>query len=125
MREATKIVRFGSVVPISGSDFVREVSQAGPDVWVVVLLFKDGYAECGVLMKCLEELAVKYPGTKFVKIVSTDCIPNYPDHNLPTLLVYNNGAVKANYAGLRSFGRRCTPEGNFSCLASGLLFLSA
>lgn len=111
MREATKIVRFGSVVPISGSDFVREVSQAGPDVWVVVLLFKDGYAECGVLMKCLEELAVKYPGTKFVKIVSTDCIPNYPDHNLPTLLVYNNGAVKANYAGSRSFGRRCTPEG--------------
>jgi hypothetical protein len=76
-------------------------------------------------MKCLEELAVKYPGTKFVKIVSTDCIPNYPDHNLPTLLVYNNGAVKANYAGLRSFGRRCTPEGNFSCLASDLLFLSA
>ncbi|CAK7328270.1 unnamed protein product [Dovyalis caffra] len=111
MREATKIVRFGSVVPISGSDFVREVSQAGPDVWVVVLLYKDGYAECGVLMKCLEELAVKYPGTKFVKIVSTDCIPNYPDHNLPTLLVYNNGAVKANYVGLRSFGRRCTPEG--------------
>lgn len=111
MREATKTVRFGSVVPISGSDFVREVSQAGPDVWVVVLLYKDGYAECGVLMKCLEELAVKYPGTKFVKIVSTDCIPNYPDHNLPTLLVYNNGAVKANYAGLRSFGRRCTPEG--------------
>ncbi|XP_061959843.1 uncharacterized protein LOC133680846 [Populus nigra] len=111
MREATKIVRFGSVVPISGSDFVREVSQAGPDVWVVVLLYKDGYAECGVLMKCLEELAVKYPGTKFVKIVSTDCIPNYPDHHLPTLLVYNNGAVKANYAGLRSFGRRCTPEG--------------
>ncbi|KAJ6302182.1 hypothetical protein OIU77_016301 [Salix suchowensis] len=84
MREATMIVRFGSVVPISGSDFVREVSQAGPDVWV---------------------------GQKFVKIVSTDCIPNYPDHNLPTLLVYNNGAVKANYVGLRSFGRRCTPEG--------------
>ncbi|KAJ6751478.1 hypothetical protein OIU85_001958 [Salix viminalis] len=111
MREATMIVRFGSVVPISGSDFVREVSQAGPDVWVVVILYKDGYAECGVLMKCLEELAVKYPGTKFVKIVSTDCIPNYPDQNLPTLLVYNNGAVKANYVGLRSFGRRCTPEG--------------
>ncbi|CAA2954011.1 phosducin 3 [Olea europaea subsp. europaea] len=34
-------VRF--VVPISGSDFVREVSQASPDVWVVVMLYKDGY----------------------------------------------------------------------------------
>lgn len=62
-------------------------------------------------MQCLEELARKYPATKFVKIISTDCIPNYPDRNLPTLLVYKNGAVKANYVGLHSFGRRCTPEG--------------
>ncbi|KAL9454329.1 hypothetical protein AB3S75_009837 [Citrus x aurantiifolia] len=111
MREAAKISRFGSVMPISGSDFVREVSQAPPDVWVVVILYKDGFAECGLLMQCLEELARKYPATKFVKIISTDCIPNYPDRNLPTVLVYNNGAVKANYVGLRSFGRRCTPEG--------------
>ncbi|XP_052197550.1 uncharacterized protein LOC127804670 [Diospyros lotus] len=111
MREAAKVRRYGSVIPISGSDFVREVSQAPPDVWVVVILFKDGYPECGILLQCLEELATRYPATKFVKIISTDCIPNYPDRNLPTLLVYNNGAVKANYVGLHSFGRRCTPEG--------------
>ncbi|XP_047180673.1 phosducin-like protein 3 [Vigna umbellata] len=67
--------------------------------------------ECGLLMQSIEELARKYPATKFVKIISTDCIPNYPDRNVPTLLVYNNGAVKGNYVGLHSFGRRCTPEG--------------
>lgn len=111
IREASKVAKFGSVIPISGSDFVREVSQASPDVWVVVILYKDGYAECGVLMACLEELATKYPATKFVKIISTDCIPNYPDRNLPTLLVYNSSAVKANYVGMHNFGRRCTPEG--------------
>ncbi|XP_065877687.1 uncharacterized protein [Euphorbia lathyris] len=111
MRVTAKVSRFGTVVPISGSDFVREVSQAPPDVWVVVILYKDGYQQCGVLLKCLEELATRYPATKFVKIISTDCIPNYPDCNLPTLLVYNNGAVKANYVGLHNFGRRCTPEG--------------
>uniref|UniRef100_A0A5B7C1D1 Putative phosducin-like protein 3 n=1 Tax=Davidia involucrata TaxID=16924 RepID=A0A5B7C1D1_DAVIN len=111
MREEAKVTRFGSVIPISGSDFVREVSQAPPDVWVVVILYKDGYPECGLLLRCLEELATRYPATKFVKIISTDCIPNYPDRNLPTLLVYNNGAVKANYVGLHSFGRRLTPEG--------------
>ncbi|KAF7140313.1 hypothetical protein RHSIM_Rhsim06G0126200 [Rhododendron simsii] len=111
MREVAKVRRYGSVIPISGSDFVREVSQAPEDVWVVVILYKDGYPECGLLLQCLEDLATKYPGTKFVKIISTDCIPNYPDRNLPTLLVYNNGAVKGNYAGLHSFGRRCTPEG--------------
>ncbi|CAN1321730.1 Viral IAP-associated factor homolog [Linum perenne] len=110
MKEAAKVAKFGSVVPISGSDFVREVSQAPPEVWVVVLLYKDGYQECGVLLGCLEELAKRYPATKFVKIISTDCIPNYPDRNLPTLLVYNSTAVKANYVGMRSFGRRCTPE---------------
>lgn len=43
MREAAKVIKYGSVMPISGSDFVREVSQAPPDVWVVVILFKDGY----------------------------------------------------------------------------------
>ncbi|KAH7845257.1 hypothetical protein Vadar_000107 [Vaccinium darrowii] len=111
MREVAKVQRYGSVIPISGSDFVREVSQAPEDVWVVVVLYKDGYPECGLLLQSLEELATKYPGTKFVKIISTDCIPNYPDCNLPTLLVYNNGAVKGNYVGLHSFGRRCTPEG--------------
>lgn len=111
MRNAAKISRFGSVIPISGSDFVREVSQAPADVWVVVILFKEGIPECGLLLRCLEELATKYPATKFVKIISTDCIPNYPDCNLPTLLVYNNGAVKANYVGLHNFGRRCTLEG--------------
>ncbi|CAL5363872.1 unnamed protein product [Camellia sinensis] len=70
--------------------------------------FLQEYRECGLLLQCLEQLATKYPATKFVKIISTDCIPNYPDCNLPTLLVYNNGAAKANYIGFHNFGRRCT-----------------
>ncbi|XP_077229645.1 thioredoxin superfamily protein [Tasmannia lanceolata] len=111
MRETARVPRFGSVVPITGADFVREVSQAPPEIWVVVFLYKEGIPECGVLSQCLEELATRYPGTKFVKIISTDCIPNYPDRNLPTLLVYNNSAVKGTYVGLHHFGsRRCTPE---------------
>lgn len=76
------------------------------------------YSGCQILLQCLEELATKYPATKFVKIISTDCIPNYPDRNLPTVLVYKNGALKSNYVGLHNFGRRCTPEGMFSlCLS--------
>ncbi|KAE8717102.1 SYP121 protein [Hibiscus syriacus] len=85
MREAAKVLKYGSVIQISGSDFVREVSQAPQDVWVVVLLYKEGFPEFGLLLRCLKELAVKYPATKFVEIISTDCIPNYPDRNLPTL----------------------------------------
>ncbi|RYR38881.1 hypothetical protein Ahy_A09g044166 [Arachis hypogaea] len=42
-KEAAKVLRFGSVVPISPSDFVQEVSQAPSDIWVVVIFYKDGY----------------------------------------------------------------------------------
>ncbi|MFS7995730.1 hypothetical protein Hanom_Chr12g01121381 [Helianthus anomalus] len=31
------------------------MSQASSDVWVVVVLYKDGYPECGVLMQCVKE----------------------------------------------------------------------
>ncbi|CAH9067817.1 unnamed protein product [Cuscuta europaea] len=110
IREAAKAAKFGSVIPISGSDFVREVSQAHQDIWVVVMLYKDGYPECRMFLQCLEDLAKRYPATKFVKIISTECIPNYPDRTLPTILVYKNTVVKATYVGTHSFGRRCTPE---------------
>lgn len=42
MKRVVKIAKFGSIIPISGSDFVREVSQAPSDVWVIVVLYKDG-----------------------------------------------------------------------------------
>lgn len=42
LTNVSRRARFGSVQPISGSDFVREVSQAPSDVWVIVHLYKDG-----------------------------------------------------------------------------------
>lgn len=111
LKELESKPRFGSVLHIVGADFIREVTNAPPDVWVVVHLFKNGIPESELLGQCIEELAKKYPGTKFVKIVSTDCIPKYPDRNLPTVLVYNQTNVKATLVGLHQFGgRRCTPE---------------
>ncbi|KAE8656335.1 54S ribosomal protein L23 [Hibiscus syriacus] len=45
MRKAAKVSKYGSVMQISGSDFVREVSQAPQNVWVVVLLYKEGFVD--------------------------------------------------------------------------------
>lgn len=91
------------------------------NLWLFI--FDHRIADCGVLLQCLEELATKYPATKFVKIVSTDCIPNYPDRNVPTVLVYNNSAVKATHLGLLPFGyRKCTPECKFVCVHLNLFF---
>lgn len=56
-------------------------------------------------------MARKYHSTRFVKIISTSCIPNYPDQNLPTLLLYHNRAVVKHLVGLAQFGgQRATPE---------------
>jgi hypothetical protein len=52
----------------------------------------------------LERLAGIYKATKFVKIVADMCIPNYPDRNVPTLLIYGQGDLKQQIVGLSRFG---------------------
>ena len=44
-----------------------------------------------LMNKHMDTLAVKFPNVKFVKIVASRCIENYPDRNVPTIFVYRNG----------------------------------
>merc|ERR1712226_1228087 len=55
--------RFGSVIEISGQDWVEAINKA----------------------------------------VATTCIPNYPEHNLPTIFIYQNGEMKEKLIGRDSF----------------------
>jgi hypothetical protein len=42
------------------------------------------------------------------------CIPNYPDKNIPTLLIYRNGEITGNVvAGLGLNGMKTTVQGEF------------
>ncbi len=41
-----------------------------------------------------QEAAPNNPRIKFVQIVATRCLQDYPDTNLPTLILYRNGAVQ-------------------------------
>lgn len=55
-------------------------------------------------------LAAKFPATKFIKSISTTCIPNYPDKNLPTIFIYYEGDLKKQYVGpfeLRGMSLTC------------------
>ncbi|KAJ2812443.1 phosducin, partial [Coemansia furcata] len=79
--------KFGELMYISEPDYKREVTEASRDSWIVVHLFRDGIPKCSLMNKFLGELAQQYRATKFVKIISGECIHNYPDANLPTLLV--------------------------------------
>ncbi len=101
---------FGTIEEISRVDFVREVTEASKTHPVLVHLYQTRYkgllnyhsllsffSNYGsqLLGKWLQqEAAPNNPRIKFVQIVSTRCIQDYPETNLPTLILYRNGAVQ-------------------------------
>ncbi|CAM9526988.1 unnamed protein product [Lampetra fluviatilis] len=96
--------KFGDVLEISGQDYVHEVTKADPDIFVVLHLYKQGIPLCALINQHLTALARKFPDTKFLKSISTTCIPNYPDKNLPTIFVYKDGDIRAQFIGPLVFG---------------------
>ena len=111
LKSSTACPSFGSLREIQRSEWLAEVTNAGPDVWVVVYLFKDHVSDCKCMTQCLQELAKKHKHTKFVQIVSTEAIAGYPDRNLPTLLLYHDTKCVQNLPGLAIFGgQRASPE---------------
>ncbi|XP_037074671.1 viral IAP-associated factor homolog [Pollicipes pollicipes] len=104
MRAAARAAKYGEVREISAEDYVTEVNRAGDGIWVVLHLYKQGIPLCTLINQHLTALAGKFPATKFLKSISTTCIPNYPDKNLPTLFVYHEGAMKGQLIGPMTFG---------------------
>jgi len=96
--------KFGDVREISAIDYVEQVNKAGEGIWVVLHLFKSGIPLCDLINSHIEQLAHKFPATKFLKSVATTCIPNYPDKNLPTVFIYYEGEMKGQFAGPLAFG---------------------
>ncbi|XP_061923386.1 phosducin-like protein 3 [Entelurus aequoreus] len=95
---------FGEVTEISGQDYINEVNKAGEGIWVVLHLYKQGIPLCSLINQHLSALAHKFPQTKFLKSISTTCIANYPDRNLPTVFVYLDNQIKAQFIGPLVFG---------------------
>ncbi|KAF9093447.1 Phosducin-like protein 3 [Mortierella sp. GBA35] len=96
--------KFGEIQHIYKTDFIREVSEASKDVWVVAYLYKEYLPICKLMGAHLATVAARNKATKFVKIIGDQCIPNYPDRNLPTLLIYGDGDVKAQLVGAAQLG---------------------
>ena len=73
------------------------MNKAGEGVHVVLHLYKQGVPLCALINQYLTALAAKFPAVKFLKAISTTCIPKYPDHNdhnPPTIFHYFEGDMK-------------------------------
>ncbi|XP_059845207.1 phosducin-like protein 2 isoform X2 [Hypanus sabinus] len=92
--------RFGELAELQGDEYVKQVTYAGEDVWVILHLYRPGIPMCILFNHHLGQLAKKYPEAKFMKAIANICIPNYPDKYLPTIFVYFEGAMKARFIGV-------------------------
>jgi len=96
--------RFGDVREITASDYVMQVNRAGEGIWVALLLYRQGHPMSSQMQDIFNQLAQKFPEVKFLKSISTLCIQNFPDENLPAVFIYQNGQLIKQLIGPVVFG---------------------
>jgi len=91
--------RFGSVMEISKPEWVKEVNEAGEGVFVFLHVYSRGTVLCNLINFLMSQLCQKFLHVKFVKAEACLTIPNYPDTNVPTIFIYQNGDMKHQFIG--------------------------
>lgn len=86
----------GSVGQLIPSPHASSARQLIPHTWLDQV--------CRRLQQIIAILACKHKATKFVQSVGSNCIPNYPDRNLPTVFIYHEGELVTQFVGPRIFG---------------------
>ena len=106
--------RFGDVNEITKDEWVKQVTEASRNSWVLVHLYQDSVIECRLLEEALQVLAAKFKYIKFLKIRSTQAVENWPERNLPTLFGYHENDLKVQLITLKEvYGKAMKPIGNF------------
>lgn len=135
LKQQARLAKFGSVLPLERPDYVREVTEASNKCWVVLHMHQEQYvlppAPCRrlpglcvdapllvapvlvasvegsvALARIMAELAPRHPATKFMRIIATQCVENFPDSAVPTVLVYHDGDTQTKHTGLGDYGSR-------------------
>ncbi|XP_010210610.1 PREDICTED: phosducin-like protein 2 [Tinamus guttatus] len=96
--------KYGELREISGEQYVKEVTNAPEDVWVIIHLYRSSIPMCLLVNQHLGLLARRFPEAKFVKAVVNSCIQNYHDRCLPTIFVYKTGQIKGRFIGVAECG---------------------
>uniref|UniRef100_A0A7S3PYA5 Phosducin thioredoxin-like domain-containing protein n=1 Tax=Chaetoceros debilis TaxID=122233 RepID=A0A7S3PYA5_9STRA len=107
-------IQHGSVIPISRTEWNREVNEGSHKQWVVITFTSTSSApnlnkyHSETCRKVEDEivpiLAWKFSEVKWVKIPSKSAIENWPDDNLPTMFCYRGGKLQCQLVGLGDFG---------------------
>jgi hypothetical protein len=85
--------RFGSVVELTKNTFVQAIDRERKDVAVVVHLYENTNQASRLVNDLLVPLALRYPQTKFCKIVASHADATFDQIALPAILVYQGGEL--------------------------------
>ncbi|CAD8177919.1 unnamed protein product [Paramecium pentaurelia] len=96
MMEQAQKKLYGEVYEISRDEYVKQVTEASKDRFVVLSLYQDYIIESLKLNEVLQELAKQYKEIKFVKMVATKCIENFPDDQCPCFIIYKDTKAVSN-----------------------------
>ncbi|PVU89874.1 hypothetical protein BB560_006263 [Smittium megazygosporum] len=104
---STKDVKsFGEYYNVSEDAYAKEITEASKTSPVVVHLY-ERTPECDIVSEILKEMANEHKQTKFVGVVASRSIKNYPLRNVPTLLLYKDGDLvdqKVGFGSIAKFG---------------------
>lgn len=67
------------------------MTNADPESFVLLHLYQPSNEFCNLINQHLPTIAKKYGHVKFVKIIATKCIENFPDSNCPCFIIYKAG----------------------------------
>ncbi|KFV66486.1 Phosducin-like 2, partial [Dryobates pubescens] len=98
--------KYGELREICGEQYVKEVTNAPEDVWVILHLYRPSVPMCLLVNEHLSLLARKFPEAKFLQATVDSCVQNYQDRCLPTILVYKTGQVRGRLVGAAECGGR-------------------
>ncbi len=104
LQKASALNRFGDYMEIVKDDWVREVTEGSNTSVVVVHLYENSMVECQLVDEAFLQLAPRFKYVKFLKIKYTQAIENWPERNLPTIFIYDQGALKTQILTLKQLG---------------------
>uniref|UniRef100_A0A7S4JX89 Phosducin domain-containing protein n=1 Tax=Odontella aurita TaxID=265563 RepID=A0A7S4JX89_9STRA len=119
---------YGDVLPISRSDWTREVNDASSGGrWVVVHLTPGSLPlrsplhldTCRVVEEAVGSLARRFHEVKFVSIPAASANESWPAERLPTLFCYRDGRLRDQMVGVEEFGGWGVTEGRVEWRLAG------
>ncbi|EGV66134.1 Proteolipid protein 2 [Yamadazyma tenuis] len=112
LSELQSRAKFGSVMSISKNEYEKEITLASEEGFVLVHLSSDSMIQSRLLAAIFTQLAARFPEIKFVDIPAKRAIENYPEQNIPTILIYRNKHVIKQYITLTELGGNDTKTGD-------------